>query len=353
MNGRTLFRMAALAVALCMLLRTLARTDLHGAGVMIAHSGPAILIALLPFAIMMGIDAFVQKRLLETVGQSARYRALYFVRFITEALSISLPAGVLFAESTGPLLLQRNYGLSIDAAIVANTTKRWLTIRAHAVYLALSAVLGCATLTRVSSGMAAGPSLLLVVVVLSAALFAISLAVGAVLAGRKWPERLARRLCSLPIARLRAWIERSHASLESMGNRFARVTSDKGTLALATLMLLSSWLVESVESWLILRLLGAPLGFAEVIAFEAGLSVVRSAVFFVPAGLGVQDLGYIAFLGALGLPDAAVLGTAFVALKRAKEAIWIIIGWSLAGFLALSRARPAARSIDLPKEALP
>jgi uncharacterized membrane protein YbhN (UPF0104 family) len=52
-------------------------------------------------------------------------------------------------------------------------------------------------------------------------------------------------------------------------------------------------------------------------------------VFFVPAGLGVQDLGYVAFLHASGVPEAAALGAAFVVLKRAKELAWVAAGWTI------------------------
>jgi uncharacterized membrane protein YbhN (UPF0104 family) len=51
--------------------------------------------------------------------------------------------------------------------------------------------------------------------------------------------------------------------------------------------------------------------------------------FFVPAGLGVQDLGYFAFFSALGVPDAMGVGAAFVLLKRTKELFWVCVGYTL------------------------
>ena len=84
--------------------------------------------------------------------------------------------------------------------------------------------------------------------------------------------------------------------------------------------------------------LGAPVGFAEVISFEAGLSLLRNFAFFAPAGLGVQDLGYLAFLNALGFPGAGEIGAAFVLMKRAKELFWIAIGYTL--FLVARKRAP-------------
>jgi uncharacterized membrane protein YbhN (UPF0104 family) len=83
----------------------------------------------------------------------------------------------------------------------------------------------------------------------------------------------------------------------------------------------------------------------QVFAFEAGLSLVRSTAFFVPAGLGVQDLGYLAFFTALGIPDALTLGTAFLLLKRTKELFWVTTGYGLLLWLRMKIARaPLERS---------
>ena len=62
----------------------------------------------------------------------------------------------------------------------------------------------------------------------------------------------------------------------------------------------------------------------------------RNAAFFVPAGLGIQDAGYLAFLSAFGA--AAPLAAAFIVVKRTKELIWIAIGY--VALLALERRQP-------------
>jgi hypothetical protein len=64
---------------------------------------------------------------------------------------------------------------------------------------------------------------------------------------------------------------------------------------------------------------------------------------FTPAGIGVQDVGYLAMLQAYGVPDGASLGPAFVVLKRVKEAFWIVIGFGIL-------ARPGPRALLLHPE---
>jgi uncharacterized membrane protein YbhN (UPF0104 family) len=65
----------------------------------------------------------------------------------------------------------------------------------------------------------------------------------------------------------------------------------------------------------------------------------------IPAGIGVQDAGYVAFFGAFGVPDAATLGVAFVIVKRAKELLWIAVGLAL--FLVLGDG-PGPLAIPAP-----
>jgi hypothetical protein len=81
------------------------------------------------------------------------------------------------------------------------------------------------------------------------------------------------------------------------------------------------------------------LSFATVLAFEPVVSFARSAAFFIPAGLGVQDAGYMAFLRNAAVPDAVNRAAAFVLLKRFKELVWIAVGWTL---LLLGQSRDRA-----------
>jgi hypothetical protein len=46
-----------------------------------------------------------------------------------------------------------------------------------------------------------------------------------------------------------------------------------------------------------------------------------------PAGLGVQDLGYLTFLRALQVPDVLNVAAAFLLLKRSKECFWAVVGY--------------------------
>src|SRR5262249_6676076 len=110
----------------------------------------------------------------------------------------------------------------------------------------------------------------------------------------------------------------------------------------ATATFYVGWLVEALESYVLLRLVGAEISWAQLLALEASVAVIRSLTVFVPAGLGFQDAGYLAFFAAFKIPDATAVGTAFVILKRAKELVWVVVGYALlAAARAARRPQPA------------
>ena len=49
----------------------------------------------------------------------------------------------------------------------------------------------------------------------------------------------------------------------------------------------------------------------------------------VPAGLGVQEVGYVALISAAGVANPIAVAAAFSVVKRLKEAFWISVGYGL------------------------
>jgi glycosyltransferase 2 family protein len=90
----------------------------------------------------------------------------------------------------------------------------------------------------------------------------------------------------------------------------------------------SVWLLEALETYALLRLLGADISWQAAFCMEAVLSFLRAVISVLPAGLGVQDLGYMVFLRALGIADANNMAVAFSLLKRCREALWILVGYA-------------------------
>jgi uncharacterized membrane protein YbhN (UPF0104 family) len=306
---------AALTIAFAaVLVGALHRADLPSALSLIVRA-PGVWLAALPAALAVLCDGFGWKRLFLGSGAPLPFRVLIETRLASEAVALSLPTGTVFGEATALLLLHRWRGVSLARAGASLASRRLFVTFAHGLSLGAAGIAGLFVLRRVwPAGWAAlaWASPVASVTLVSVTLIAPALLVRGSLA-RRFP-------------------------------RFSHYLRRSGTpatrpLSAATAAYILMWALESVESAVILNALGADLGWAQVFAFDQLLTLVRSLAFFAPAGLGVQDLGYIVLLSAL-VPDAAGLGAAFVLAKRVREALFVVLGYGV--LLSRTSAAPAA-----------
>ena len=87
---------------------------------------------------------------------------------------------------------------------------------------------------------------------------------------------------------------------------------------------LLSWLVGTFEVWLIMYFIGSPVTLTQALVLESLGQAVRSAVFFIPGGLGAQEAGYLVFGLIYGLPPDQ--GLALSLVKRLREVLLGIPG---------------------------
>jgi putative membrane protein len=117
------------------------------------------------------------------------------------------------------------------------------------------------------------------------------------------------------------------------------------TIAASSAWHLVSWLVGTGEVWLVLWLIGHPVGLAEAIMLESLGQAVRAGAFAVPGALGVQEGGYVMLGRVVGLgPDTAL---ALSLAKRVRELVLGIpglIAWQLDAAASAAEPRQEARS---------
>jgi hypothetical protein len=346
----SLLAWTASAVLVATLVRTLLRVDFTHALLLVRRAGIATVVIVLPYPTAMAIDAFTGKLLLGTLGQKPRYRDLYWVRLACEAVLLSLPLGTAFAESLNLFLLYRRCHVAPTQGIAATVGKRWLLLRAHGLYVLFSAIVGYGVLARHSHDLIHADGLPWIVLGSSLLPFGLAAGMAATLQRGSVAAALGSLLRNAPIPIVKRWSQRRSEGFTEADVALGRVIRQgRWPLRKYTALLLAAWMMDTVETLIILRVLGVPLGFVEVFSFEAGLSLVRSLAFFVPAGLGVQDLGYLAFFTALGIPDPLTVGTAFLLLKRTKELLWVGIGYALLFVLRLKIERaPLERASAAP-----
>jgi hypothetical protein len=319
------------AAAVLVLGWTFKDLDVERVSLVIARVGGAPLLwSLVPMGIALAIESFGWTWAFRRSGHQVPFVGIWRTRVASEALALTLPAGMLFCEGTKPFLLARHCGLGAEASIAGMAMRKYLLLASQAVYISLFALLGAPFLERASVGMIGRSGLSGALLAVAGVVLLAAIASGIGLRDGGIAERARAALARLPLGALAGKLERSRGRFVQTDGELRRFFG--GNLFVATLpalLFLGSWMLEAVETYLILRLLGVDLPFEAIAALEVALSFMRHVTFVLPAGLGVQDLGYVAFLRALGAGDPLTMGAAFVLIKRAKECIWAFIGYSL------------------------
>lgn len=334
-------RVLAAAGALTLFGRVVGGASAERVGALLAGVGAlGIAAILLPQFAALSAEAVGWRFAFRALEREVRWSSLLRVRVATEAIAQSLPLGVAFAESIKPLLLKRHAGLEVAPAVAGMAGRKYLLLLSQSVYVLGLAALGFASLEAASRTLIGVPGLGYIACGAGIALGVGALAIALSLKQSGLARGVLALLRRVPIAALHEWLARREQAFTATDGALASFfRADARRTLVPAFWFGVGWLLESVETFLILRVLGVEVDLLTIASFEVVLSLVRNVAFFVPAGLGVQDLGYVACLTALGVPDPANTGAAFVLLKRAKELFWIVVGY---GFLIADLAPAAA-----------
>ena len=326
-------RLLALGAAVLLFAQVVRGADIRDVGALVVGVGVSgVLIAVLPQLGSFVVETLGWKLTFRLGGAAVRFLPLLRVRVIAEALTQSLPVGVAFAESLKPLLLRKHCGLVLSRSLAGMTGRKVLILVAQSAYIVLLAGLGFGVLEALGRQAFGIAHLGVLAIGAGGVLGALGVAIALTLR-RSAVARGVFRLCArLPSQRVRTLLaERERAFASTDGALSALFHAHPRRLLVPTAFFLAGWLMESLETWVLLHVLGTHTSFVAVGAIEVVVSLVRNIVFVVPAGLGVQDLGYVSCFAAAGIPDAAATGAAFVLLKRGKELCWILVGYALLG----------------------
>jgi hypothetical protein len=259
------------------------------------------------------------------------------VRIITDAVMLGLPSGAVISESLQPYLLKRRCGVPFEIGIIAGLGRKFLVVMSHGLFLGFSVLLAWPLLqsaSRAAIGRGGLPFLLLAG---AAALIVAALALVALGVHGNMADRLHRLLDRFGGRWLGGWLERNALRFEAADEHLTTFfTHEPAGLVAPLVCYLFAWFARSLETLLFLALLGVHIALAGAMVMETALILVRAMAVPVPAGLGVQDAGYVLSLKGLGVADAVTVGAAFVLLKRGKDLFWIAFGFLL---LAIGRDR--------------
>jgi hypothetical protein len=332
------WRRVALLAALVLLARVAAQADLSALP-SVASAG--LWLILVPYLVCLSLDALGWQRLLAQTGYEVGFGRLLMARLSSEGVGQSVPSGTVLADGLSLHLLTTRGHVSPSAGVSSLLARRLFISATHGGLLATGSAVawlqpgsGPAVAAMHAVGFAAGMTLVVLSVLLPLACTRGSL-------GR----RAHGLLLAIPFVRVRSWLGLNEHHFLQVDQHLARsFAMPAGELVRTAAMFLVARLAEVFETVLILNLLGVRVALVEAICFENLLSLVRALAFFLPGGLGVQDVGYVAVLHGLGVAQATSVGAAFVLLKRIKEIVYIAAGYLLLPLSGRSAKREGASS---------
>lgn len=242
---------------------------------------------------------------------------LFWIATIREASNRLLPLANIGGEIIGIRLLQWR-GVAVSAAAASVVMEVLLTVVNQYLFIGLGIVLLIVTTARTN--------------VLDSALIALAISLPVPIAlvallryGNLFAriESLASKLLGGSAARLAEMINGFHLDLA-----IRELYAHPGRLFTAGAWQLLGMVVGSFENWLILRLLGHPVGVIDAITLEVLTQTVRHVFFVVPAALGIQEGGLILLGDMIGLP--ADISVALSLVKRMREVVFgvpALISW--------------------------
>ena len=290
--------------------------DLSAVGELIIKVGPAGLAAVIfvYFLAFLG-DTISWLLILTSLPVSYTWiRRTFFVRLAGEAFNNVVPAGGFAGEPVKALLLKARYGVGYTEASASIVMARTINMVALIVFLFVGFVF-MASSEKIGSPLKLTASIGLgflafgTLLIFAIQRFRISSWVMSRFAGMRWAGKAAGMI----------------AVIEDMDHRFvAFYTRHRAKLLAALSLALINWILGVVEIYLTYLFLGHEITWRDAWMMEALTQMVRSAVFFIPLGIGAQEGAFVLISNAItGVPS---LGLACAAVRRIREVSWIIFG---------------------------
>jgi len=289
------------------------------------------------YTLYFGADAVSWQVTLDSVDMTARWAGrLFVVRMIGEAYNNITPMASMGGEPIKAWLLKTNYAVPLRdsgaSLILAKTASMFSLVLFASV--ALSIALAHANLSDNEKWAAT----------IGLAWLVFNVVVFFLMQHLKLSTFAATRLGKTPIGkRLGGFV----AALQDIDEQFARFYKfHRRRLVLSMAYAMVNWLLGVLELYYILSLIGHPVTWWDAWIIEATVQLIRTAAFFIPAGIGAQEGALMFACGAIaGSPS---VGITAALVRRFRELIWIGLSLALAMFYSVSPklAAEVSSSVD-------
>ncbi len=331
-SGSTLAGYIGLGLGIVLVVFQFRQIDFASVIGRISSIGFPSVVILLPFLALHLLETFAWIRVFPPSITAISFSKLLKIQFIAETISMTLPAGVAVGEPLRPFLCHRFMGIPLPAGVASVAVRKLMLGVAQGIYTIIGAVAGFSLLQTISIPIFPVGVLGYIMVGAGTIMFFVFLFLLLLLLNGNAAHNVHRLLMLVPFKKVKTWLlarERGFLDTDEELKSFDAPFAVR--LVFVLLLYILAWFMLAIESYIILRLLGVELSFLQVLAMDTAITMLRVLFFFIPSGLGVQELGYRLFFQALGMNDVADYG-AFVLLRRFKELLWYSFGYGVMFF---------------------
>jgi uncharacterized protein (TIRG00374 family) len=329
---RKCVKVLLLALGLGLVLVLFWRADPGAVWAMLTGLGGWAPLLLLPYGFVYLVDTLGWRFAFgREMPRRLTFWRLFRIRWAGESVNAVVPTGYVGGEAVKVYLLHRA-GVSGWRATTSVVVSKTVQTLAQVLFIAFGALLGAMHLPANSPFRGAffaitGCAFLVLLLLLGAQGYGFF--------------RLIQKLTTVS-RRARAWFAEHATRIAEVdqGIRSFYHTQPKW-FALSTGAYFIGWLGDTLEIWLMSKVLGWPLEWGQAAAMEAFIGVAKAVGTFVPASVGVQESGVVLLFRAFGLTSSHAL--AYALFRRGREVVYALAGlgflWSQESSLKLLKVK--------------
>jgi putative membrane protein len=302
---KTLARVA-FVLGLVALTLLVVRNDLPSIINLLGQAGWLLLYLIPLHCIPLGLDVMGWRIL---ILERSDFGTLFVIAAIREAINRLLPVANVGGEVVGARLLVRS-GVSYPAAVGSILVETMLNILSQVLFLIVG--LACLLHTTAHFEMTGA-----VVMSVAGASTTVLLLFWILRSGAFF--RLIHRFAARTLG-ANGRFATALGALGQVDSATRELTSKPLRLAKSITWQVAGFVSSSAETWLVLRWLAHPVSAEGAVALESLTLAVRSAFFFAPGGLGVQEAGLMGVGSLLGLGSDVAIALSLA--KRAREILF-------------------------------
>jgi hypothetical protein len=282
----------------------------------------------MPFFIGMLLDALAWKELFPghlKIGLAS----LYGPQIGAEAVLLSIPGGFAMADAIKIFLLKHRSHIPGGTVAASLIMRHWMLGITQLLFISSACLAGgIFTQDHIFSMNNHKNAVVAAIGVLVAACVALGFIVKKLIQGT-----LARFIWKFffrfKIPALRKHLKRFAPSIKQADLHFAEAGRQKKIYLAAVFFLYAiHWFMDAGETLLVAAALGFHISFVNVLLTEAVLSALRLGVFFLPSGVVVKDIGYVALFSSMNISVTTAQIAAFVVVKRIVLLFCIAVGYA-------------------------